>query len=64
MHARGPRGWGSGSGSQPTLANLLPARSLASKFCWSMTSQLAVVPTHTRAQKIQIGMSKGRRKAG
>jgi hypothetical protein len=47
-----------------TLANLPVSRSLASKFCCSMISQLAVVPTHTSVQKKKIGMSKGRSSAG
>ena len=43
---------------------LTVVRSLASKFCWSITSQFTLVPTHTSAQKRKIGMSKGRRKLG
>ena len=33
-----------------TFLNLPEPRSFASKFCCSMISQLAVVPTHTSAQ--------------
>ena len=47
-----------------TLANLRPARSLASKFCCSMYSQLTVVPTHTAVHSAKIGLSNGWSQSG